>query len=122
MAETIQKAKAPAKPKSTAKKEAAAPIEVQVEAPKAAAPAKRGAKPRVKSPTAAKVTEKVPSTGPRKVAAKPKPLPVETHPATPSRDEVARLAHRLWKERGGHHGAHEQDWFRAEQELRGRAS
>jgi Protein of unknown function (DUF2934) len=42
--------------------------------------------------------------------------------AAPSRDEIARLAHRFWKERGGHHGSHEQDWYRAERELRGRAS
>jgi hypothetical protein len=38
------------------------------------------------------------------------------------RDEVARLAHRFWQERGRRHGHHEEDWYRAEQELRGRAS
>lgn len=39
-----------------------------------------------------------------------------------SQEEVARLAHRLWAERGGQHGHDMDDWFRAEQELRGRAS
>lgn len=37
-------------------------------------------------------------------------------------EEVARLAHRYWAERGGQHGHDVEDWFRAEQELRGRAS
>ena len=39
-----------------------------------------------------------------------------------SHEEVARLAHRLWAERGGQHGHDMDDWFRAEQELRARAS
>jgi hypothetical protein len=39
-----------------------------------------------------------------------------------SHDEVARLAHRFWAERGGQHGKDMDDWFRAEQELRSRAS
>lgn len=37
-------------------------------------------------------------------------------------DEVAQLAHRFWAERGGQHGHDVEDWFRAEQELRARAS
>jgi hypothetical protein len=37
-------------------------------------------------------------------------------------DEVARLAHRYWAERGCQHGHDEEDWFRAEQEIRARAS
>lgn len=48
---------------------------------------------------------------------------VESIERSVSRDEVARLAHRFWTERGGAHGHHEEDWFRAEQELlRGKAS
>ncbi|HEY1766864.1 MAG TPA: DUF2934 domain-containing protein [Terracidiphilus sp.] len=39
-----------------------------------------------------------------------------------SHEQVAQLAHRYWAERGGKHGHHEEDWFRAEQELRARAS
>jgi hypothetical protein len=51
----------------------------------------------------------------------------ENHHANPekrsiSQDEVARLAHSYWQQRGGKHGHHMEDWFRAEQELRSRAS
>ncbi|MFZ0304474.1 MAG: DUF2934 domain-containing protein [Terracidiphilus sp.] len=40
----------------------------------------------------------------------------------PSREQIAALAHRLWAERGYQHGRDADDWFRAEQELRGKAS
>ena len=72
---------------------------------------------------------------PRKPAAKKTADPVANHHGSPenhsngvsyqpsvSHDEVAMLAHRFWKERGHNHGHHEEDWFRAEQELRGMAS
>lgn len=39
-----------------------------------------------------------------------------------SHDDIARLAHRYWMERGGQHGSHAEDWLRAERELRGKAS
>jgi hypothetical protein len=39
-----------------------------------------------------------------------------------SREEVAALAHRFWAERCYQHGKHIDDWFRAEQELRNKAS
>lgn len=39
-----------------------------------------------------------------------------------SQEEVAALAHRFWAERGYQHGQHIADWFRAEQELRSKAS
>jgi Protein of unknown function (DUF2934) len=39
-----------------------------------------------------------------------------------SHDQVAQLAHRYWAERGGRDGHHLDDWFRAEQELRSKAS
>ncbi len=39
-----------------------------------------------------------------------------------SREQIAQLAHRFWTERGGQHGHHEEDWFRAEMELRSKAS
>lgn len=52
---------------------------------------------------------------------------LENHHSVPqersvSHDDVARLAHSYWQQRGGHHGNHVDDWFRAERELRGRAS
>jgi hypothetical protein len=38
------------------------------------------------------------------------------------REEIAQLAHQLWNERGRQHGQDADDWFRAEQLLRGKAS
>jgi Protein of unknown function (DUF2934) len=38
-----------------------------------------------------------------------------------SHQQVAELAHRFWNERGRTHGHDEEDWFRAEQSLRGNA-
>jgi hypothetical protein len=42
--------------------------------------------------------------------------------SVPDRDEIARLAYSYWLARGGHGGSPEDDWFRAEQELRARRS
>jgi hypothetical protein len=39
-------------------------------------------------------------------------------PQTPSREEIARLAEKFWAERGWPEGSPEQDWLRAEQELK----
>jgi len=43
-------------------------------------------------------------------------------PISVSHEQVAELAHRFWNERGRAHGHHEEDWFRAEQLLRAKAS
>jgi Protein of unknown function (DUF2934) len=45
-----------------------------------------------------------------------------TNGSSISHDQVARLAHRFFIERGHAHGHHEEDWFRAEQSLRSKAS
>jgi hypothetical protein len=37
-------------------------------------------------------------------------------------DQIAMLAHRYWNERGRQDGHHEEDWYRAEENLRGKAS
>jgi hypothetical protein len=37
-------------------------------------------------------------------------------------DEVRRRAYELYEERGGQHGLDEDDWYRAEQEIRARSS
>jgi hypothetical protein len=59
---------------------------------------------------------------PRKAAAKKiEEAPVQK-PILVTHEEVAKLAHRFWAERGHNHGNHVDDWFRAEQELRGKAS
>ena len=39
-----------------------------------------------------------------------------------SAEEIARLAHHYWLERGCQHGQDAEDWFRAEQALRSKAS
>jgi hypothetical protein len=41
---------------------------------------------------------------------------------SPSHDQIATLAHRLWAEGGYQHGRAAEDWFRAEQELVSKAS
>ncbi len=37
----------------------------------------------------------------------------------PDREEIAALAYEFWIERGSPHGSHEEDWQRAEEQLRG---
>jgi hypothetical protein len=39
-----------------------------------------------------------------------------------SHEQVAELAHQFWAERGRQHGYDAEDWFRAEQALRSKAS
>jgi len=43
------------------------------------------------------------------------------HPSV-SEEQIRRRAYELYVQRGGTHGRHMDDWFRAESELRGRAS
>src|SRR5205823_878874 len=81
------------------------------------------------------------SAKPKKAAAKKKSAAVTADPITEnhhvhateharenghrgevSHDEVARLAHKFWQERGHNHGNHIEDWYRAETELRKRSS
>lgn len=48
------------------------------------------------------------------------PSPVATGPATsPTFDDIAQLAYSYWESRGYQGGSSEEDWLRAEQELRG---
>lgn len=42
--------------------------------------------------------------------------------ASPSQDEIARLAYTYWADRGYQGGSSEEDWLRAEQELRFRSA
>ena len=65
------------------------------------------------------------------VEAEPRPArrrrtetPIDPAPSTPpvivSSEEIARRAYELFLERGGSHGADQDDWYRAERELGGR--
>lgn len=40
--------------------------------------------------------------------------------AHPTREQIAQRAFELFLARGGHHGYHEEDWLRAEREMRER--
>lgn len=54
----------------------------------------------------------------RKPATKKQTTVAPAAPAAPSREEIARLAEKFWAERGWPEGSPEQDWLRAEQELK----
>jgi hypothetical protein len=81
---------------------------------KTKAPAK-ATKTAEKKPAAKKTTE-VKETVVKAKAAEPAKIRAVTD------EEVARLAHQYWEERGHKHGDHVADWLRAVQELRGKAS
>lgn len=51
----------------------------------------------------------------------PNPAP-EPKAAIPSHDVIARLAYSYWLERGDADGSAEEDWLRAERELREKKS
>jgi hypothetical protein len=59
---------------------------------------------------------------PRKPAAKKTVVHANGNGKLVPHEQVAQLAHRFWTERGHQHGNHEEDWFRAEGELRANAS
>jgi hypothetical protein len=83
-----------------------------VSAPGAAAPARRKAATRTRAPRATDSVE---------AAAIPAVEPVsDAVMATyaPSREEIAALAYSFWEARGCQGGSPEQDWLRAEEELR----
>jgi hypothetical protein len=76
--------------------------------------------------TVKKTTTRKPKT---ETAAKPSKAPARSKAKTnnltvmqPSKEQIAALAHRYWAERGYQHGQDADDWFRAEQELRAKAS
>jgi Protein of unknown function (DUF2934) len=79
----------------------------------------------VKKPKAPAKTAKPAAEKKAPAAAKSKKAATSTNkihlmPAT--HEQIAALAHKYWAERGQNHGQHEEDWYRAEQELRGKAS
>ncbi|GAC1418255.1 MAG: hypothetical protein NVSMB62_09820 [Acidobacteriaceae bacterium] len=73
--------------------------------------AKAPAKPRAASTTASKTAASKSTETIDKVKA-----------VTPTHTEIAHLAEKYWAERGHQDGYAEQDWLRAEQELRRKAS
>ena len=71
----------------------------------------------VKKPGAAPKAAK-----PRKPTAKKTVVNSNGNGRSISHDQVAQLAHRFFAERGRVHGHDEEDWFRAGQALRSKAS
>jgi hypothetical protein len=59
---------------------------------------------------------------PRKTPTKKPTVAAAAKPVSPSREEIERLAKEYWAGRGFQDGFAEQDWLRAEQELRQKAS
>ncbi|HEY1902245.1 MAG TPA: DUF2934 domain-containing protein [Terracidiphilus sp.] len=59
---------------------------------------------------------------PRKTATKTGKIEMTSVATMPSREEIESLARNYWAQRGFQDGYAEQDWFRAEQELRQKAS
>jgi hypothetical protein len=59
---------------------------------------------------------------PRKAPTKKLTVAEAPKTAAPSPDEIKQLAEKYWASRGYQEGHAEQDWLRAEQELRGKAS
>ena len=47
------------------------------------------------------------------------PIPVQLERREPTQEEIAALAYSYWEQRGRPVGSPCEDWFRAEQELRG---
>lgn len=76
--------------------------------------AKAPAKPRATAAKSAKTATKTVA----KTATKKAAVTKDGAAKAPSHAEIAQLAHHLWMERGRPHGSHEQDWLRAEQELK----
>lgn len=81
-----------------------------------AKPASKTASKTVTKPSAKAPAKK--SAAAEKVAA---PTPAAADKKAPTYEEISQLAHQYWKERGHHHGSHEDDWRRAEQELKSRS-
>jgi hypothetical protein len=52
-------------------------------------------------------------------AEKPSEAGVTAAVCKPSQDEIARIAYSYWEARGYQGGSSEEDWLRAERELRG---
>ena len=67
------------------------------------------------------VKKKAPAK-PRKTAAKKETAAKVVAATMPSREEIEKLAQKYWAQRGYQDGYADQDWLRAEQELRQKAS
>jgi hypothetical protein len=107
-------AKAPAKPKKAVAKAAATETKPKVAAKPKAAAAKKAPAPVKKAAAPAKTaTKSAVAAGIPKATA-----PIAASKSGPSYEQIAHVAYGYFLQRHGQHGHHDQDWFRAEQELR----
>jgi Protein of unknown function (DUF2934) len=82
-------------------------------------------KPRAAKPKAEGTAQAKPRKAPTKKAAgstQPTPINGPINGSGPSHEQIAELARKYWAQRGYADGHHEEDWHRAEQELRAKAS
>ena len=63
-------------------------------------------------------TRSKPKKVPESTADSSETVPSDTAPST---EDIAKLAYALWEARGGNGGSAEEDWYRAEQEIRTRS-
>ena len=71
--------------------------------------------------TGSKTSAKAPSKTPSKDSVAPEtPSHTAGGKSEPTHAEISHRAHQYWKERGHSHGSHEEDWTRAERELKSR--
>ncbi len=87
---------------------------------------KATAEPKKRSSSRKKTAAVAPSTPemeqPKAIAEAKPPMSAHHGNGGPDAEEIRRRAYQLWEQRGGTHGSHEEDWFRAEQELRNKRS
>jgi hypothetical protein len=116
MANTANKTKATATPRidsASTKKEKAAEVAKTTTTPRKGIALVAKVEAAKKTKAAAK---------PRKIATKKDSAIAISQPAVVSREWIEQLAYQFWEQRGYQHGHALQDWLRAEQELRKRAS
>jgi hypothetical protein len=79
-----------------------------------------------KKPTTRKKATSASASAPTSIASKRKAAAPKAKAAASvksiTHEEIAKLAHRFWNERGRQHGHDAEDWLRAEQTLLGKAS
>ena len=85
-----------------------------------AAPKKRTAKPKTNANGPVAAANEVSTTAARtNLTAINEPKSERTNTfATPTAEEIRRRAYELWEQRGCEHGKAEDDWYRAEDEVR----
>jgi hypothetical protein len=107
---------------ATAKKPEAVKKPAAPKAAKATGEAVKNAKPKVPAQSGIAAVPAKAKASVTRIDANREPVQASRSLMGISAEEVARLAHHYWLERGCQHGHDAEDWFRAEQALRSKAS